>query len=160
MKPLEEIIRDNERKAEEYRLFKRKTKRAWSLMRYRCLKPTSPDYSNYGGRGIGICEEWEDVDTFVQEMGIIPFLGATLERLDTSGNYCKANCRWATRDEQARNKRNTNWVNVSGELICLSEAARRFRINRSTLAERIKRGWSKGEAIITPVGEKRRRYGV
>lgn len=124
-------------------------RRAWSLMRYRCNTKTSPDYPNYGGRGIRVHEGWECFDNFFADMGQIPAGKNTLDRLDVNGNYEPGNCRWLSRAEQAQNKRTSKMVSLNGEKMCLAEAARRTRLRASTIRERLKRGWSEVEALTT-----------
>lgn len=84
--------------------------RAWVGMRARCLSKAHKHYGLYGGRGIKICERWDDFSLFLEDMGKCP-KGLTLERNDVNGNYEPSNCRWATWLEQSRNKRRTVKIN-------------------------------------------------
>lgn len=78
---------------------------SWAAMRKRCNNPNDKAYKNYGGRGIIICNSWEDFNNFITDMGPRPD-GKSLDRVNNDGNYEPSNCRWATRLEQNRNKRN------------------------------------------------------
>lgn len=79
---------------------------SWARMMDRCYNPRSKDYEDYGGRGISVCSSWHKSRNFLNDMGPKPE-GMELERIDNSKGYNKNNCRWATRTDQNRNKRNT-----------------------------------------------------
>ena len=89
---------------------KKKMWTAWQKMVQRCCDLNCPEYKNYGGRGISVCEQWiNSKEQFVLDVGLPPTLKHSLERIDVDGNYEPSNCRWATSVEQQYNKRNSNW---------------------------------------------------
>ena len=81
----------------------------------RCTNEESPDYANYGGRGITVCDRWLDAETgysaFCTDMAEKP-VGFSLDRIDNDGNYEPGNCRWADSVTQTRNQRHTK---IKGE---------------------------------------------
>jgi hypothetical protein len=79
--------------------------RNWLYMRERCRKPNHPSYNDYGGRGIAICERWDDSANFVADMGEPAPGMLSLDRIDVDGNYEPKNCRWATKSQQRINRR-------------------------------------------------------
>jgi hypothetical protein len=88
----------------------------WESMKQRCTNPSDDSFPNYGGRGISICERWKnDFINFWIDMGNKPET-LSLERVDNEGNYCKENCRWATKSEQQQNTRRSHKAgNIYGD---------------------------------------------
>ena len=101
--------------------------RVWLSMRERCNNPNNKRYEHYGARGITVCPEWDDFETFKRDMGDRP-QGRSLDRKDNDGPYSKENCRWATTQEQAWNTSKTRWIEFNGQRKVLSEWARHFGV--------------------------------
>lgn len=131
----------------------RKTKRfdseyiAWVSMRGRCNNPNNKAYHHYGGRGIGVCREWDSFDQFLIDMGAKPSSKHSLDRIRVNESYCKSNCRWATPDVQSENKRNTRLITHDGVTMCLSRWAKKLKIARSVLEQRLKNGYPLEKAL-------------
>ena len=109
----------------------------WSNMLCRCENPHAINYADYGGRGITVCEEWHDFQKFydwAMESGYSP--GLSVDRIDNSKGYSPDNCRWATLNEQAANRRSTRLIEFQGETHCLSEWARKFGVDPTNLSGR------------------------
>jgi hypothetical protein len=126
---------------------------SWMGIKSRCLDSESPAYGRYGGRGITMCMEWYmSYSQFLKDMGRKPSPQHSIDRIDNNGNYEPKNCRWATRQQQMRNKRTTIILTFRGETLTLPEWAERTGLGRSTILARIKRyGWSVDSALTIPI---------
>jgi hypothetical protein len=121
-------------------------------MKQRCYDPNCSSYSEYGGRGIRVCDEWrDDFTAFIRDMGPRPPHCESIDRRDTNGNYEPGNCRWATRIEQIRNRRNTVFLTFGAETRPMAEWAEIRGIPYKTLRDRINDGWSPEMALTVPV---------
>jgi hypothetical protein len=123
----------------------------WLVMKDRCLNPDSRGWKDYGGRGITVCDEWQDsFEAFLRDMGPRPSPAHSIERRQNDGPYAKWNCVWATRDVQAANTRRNRKVMLDGEPVHVSEAARRKGLSERTILSRLRLGWSGDELFLPP----------
>lgn len=118
-------------------------------MKYRVNNPGAAGYENYGGRGIRYDPRWEVFENFLADMGEPPSERHTIERSDSNGDYCKDNCRWATVQEQVRNRRNSVIIEFNGRTQNLVDWAAELGVNPSTLSLRLRK-WPKEVALTTP----------
>lgn len=119
----------------------------WRAMLARTTNPNFEDFHNYGGRGIKVCERWREFEQFYADMGDSFRPELELDRKDANGNYGPDNCRWATRQDQQRNRRNNHRVTWSGETQTVQDWAERFGIKPNTIITRLRRGWSVDRAL-------------
>ena len=85
--------------------------RSWASMKQRCENPNHKRFSDWGGRGISVCDRWQRFENFISDMGPRPE-GHSIDREDNDGNYEPGNCRWATRSQQQKNRRNFSTENL------------------------------------------------
>lgn len=130
----------------------------WHSMRSRCENKNDAAYQNYGGRGISVFGKWKDPQEFISWAIASGYRdGLTLDRIDTDGDYCPENCRWATWDEQQNNRRNNTVFAFNGETKTLAQWCKSFGVEYSTAYKRIFiLGWSFHKAMTEPVNENKR----
>lgn len=123
---------------------------AWSTMKNRCLNPKSANYAYYGGRGISICERWMTFANFLADMGERP-RGLTLDRYpNNDGNYEPGNCRWTSRKENSRNRRDNRKLTFQGWTKTVAEWVECGPQSLATIQGRLRLGWSDAEVLGTP----------
>ena len=122
----------------------------WRSMRQRCQNKSCINYHRYGARGISVCDEWEDFNTFLMWAGDNGYADdLSIDRIDVNGNYEPSNCRWATAKEQSNNRRNNVLVEIAGCKYTLSELSEMIGIKHGTLWYRWKNGWSEDRLLIS-----------
>ena len=119
---------------------------AWLHMKRRCDKPDMKDAKNYGDRGIVYDPRWAKFENFIADMGDPPE-GHSLDRIDVSGNYCKENCRWATRKQQNSNKRRHIYIEKDGRRQMMWQWAAELGLSLGTIRTRHARGWPDAEIL-------------
>lgn len=135
---------------------------SWAGMKDRCLNSKSKYYYNYGGRGIKICDRWLGVygfQRFYEDMGQKPEPKSeySLDRIDSDGDYCPENCRWADRKTQNGNRRRNIFLAFNGEVHHVSDWGRITGIPGATLLQRFHKGWSIEEILMTPLQDAKAR---
>jgi hypothetical protein len=125
----------------------------WQSMRDRCQRPATNGYARYGGAGIKVCDRWQSFENFYADMGPIPSPDHQVDRIDNAKGYEPGNCRWATRREQANNKRGTIIATIGGQSRTIAQWADASGLKYDTVFVRHKRG-VRGEALLAPVPNK------
>jgi hypothetical protein len=142
----ETFINNLKLKLIKHGLSKSSTYASWVAMKSRCLNPNHVHYAKYGGRGIGVCQRWLIFENFLADMGIRPE-GMTLDRIKVDGDYCPENCRWANPKQQSRNRNNNHFLTLNGQRCTLSEWSDITGIKKTTIRERLNRGWEVKRAL-------------
>jgi hypothetical protein len=122
----------------------------WQGMLRRCDNPRYPQFKDYGGRGIRVCDRWlRDFGAFVSDMGDRP-AGYFIDRIDNDGNYEPSNCRWVTRAQSQSNRRITQRLTIEGVTYLLADLARRSGLKPDTIKERHARGVATLAELLAP----------
>lgn len=115
----------------------------------RCYRPQHMHYANYGGRGIGICDEWRRNFAAFREWATSHGYADNLsiDRIDNDRGYSPDNCRWGDARAQGNNRKTNHLVTAAGQMHTVSEWARLTGIKKTTIKERLRRGWSAARAV-------------
>lgn len=120
----------------------------------RCYDNNSLAFKNYGGRNITVCERWLVFENFLSDMGDRPE-GMSIERIDNDKGYSPDNCKWATRKEQASNRRSNRVYEHNGKTLTLMQWAELTGIPYFTIRNRIDLlGWDIEKAVTQKVRRK------
>ncbi len=123
--------------------------KAWDGIKTRCR---DQENQNYGGRGIVVCERWlNSFESFLEDMGKRPSNLYSIDRIDNNGNYEPSNCRWATKSEQALNRRTNHLLTVDGATRTIHEWSIEYGIPHAALWQRVNSlGWTHERAVKQP----------
>lgn len=127
--------------------------RCWSRIIERCHNEDHKDYDRYGGRGILVCDRWLwSYQNFLEDMGRAPTKDHTIERLNNEKGYKKSNCVWATRLQQANNRRSSKFIEHRGRRMTMADWARHCGVSRKVIWKRLAMGWDY-DRVFAPATE-------
>ena len=124
---------------------------AWVNMKARCLNPNHKAYSDYGGRGISVCDRWLNLENFLADMGSRPTAKHSLDRIDNNGDYSAENCKWSTKAEQSNNQRTNRLITIGCVTLNIAQWTKEMGFGQNVIKDRLKLGWSEFDAVMTPV---------
>ena len=135
--------------------------RVWDGIVQRCCNPNAKNYKNYGGRGIGVCDEWRNSFKAFEEYCLSHGWeqGLQIDRVDNELGYVPNNVRFVAPKQNARNKRTNHLITFQGETMCAADWCERFGISDSTLWRRLTSGWSVEDAFTKPIQRHRKKDG-
>lgn len=137
---------------------KKRLNEIWKTMKQRCYNPNNEKYKTCGAKGICVCDEWKTdfhaFETWAISNGYEKSL--TIMRIDLNKNYSPNNCKWATLQEQAKNRSNNHMIEYNGEKMTLEDWSRKVGISSPTIRRRLKAGWSVKDALFTPTSKKKK----
>lgn len=123
----------------------------WNSMKQRCSNPHTISYKYYGAKGVAVCQEWENgFESFAEWAMANGYADdLTIDRIDSNGDYCPSNCRWATPKTQQNNTSYNRLYSYAGETHNIMEWAEIIGISSNMLYKRLSRGWDIGRALTT-----------
>ncbi len=134
--------------------------KSWCHLKERCLNPNCKNYDDYGGRGIKVCDEWkDDFAAFYNHVGDKPSSEHSIHRIENDGNYEPGNVKWATAEEQNRDKRTTIWLEFRGKTKSLPDWCDELGLDASTIRARIQAyGWDTERALTEKIKNETRYF--
>lgn len=133
----------------------------WLKMNSRCFDPSDMSYIRYGGKGITVCDRWKtSFITFYGDMEPSYKEGLTIERIDNKGNYCPPNCKWATMEEQSRNKSNNKYLTHKGVTLVVADWVKITGLSHKCIQYRLSLGWDVEKTLTHPLRLKTRNLGT
>lgn len=137
-----------------HKLPNRRLRNIWRNMISRCENPKAVSYPLYGAKGVSVCNEWKDVEAFIQWALASGYTdGLTIDRIHGDKGYSPENCRWVSKIEQQNNRCNNHLLTVNGKTDTIANWARASGLSHSTISARIRMGWSDEKAVLTPKGK-------
>ena len=130
-------------------------RKSWENMLARCYEKSHASYANYGAIGITVSDEWRtSFEAFARAMGPRP-VDATIDRIDGALGYEPGNCRWATRIEQANNRRTNRMICIGEQTKTVAEWARCRGVEPHVIHSRLYQGWTDHDAVMLPIGSRK-----
>ena len=124
---------------------------SWQGMKNRCFNSNDKRYSDWGGRGISVCDRWLNFENFFADMGLKPSPDHSIDRIDNNGDYSAENCKWSTRVEQANNKSNNRFITIGCVTLNIMQWSKEMSFGNHVIRDRLKLGWSEYDAVMTPL---------
>ena len=128
---------------------------AWQNMKRRCFNPNTKRYSDWGGRGITVCDRWLNFENFLADMGLKPTPKHSIDRIDNDGDYSAENCKWSTKAEQQNNQRTNRLITIEGKTRTIAQWTKEMGFGEFVIYSRLKAGWSEFAAVMTPVRQRK-----
>lgn len=129
---------------------------SWATMIARVTNPNNPRWKHYGGGGITVCERWRSFSNFIADMGLKPGKRYSIERIDTHGNYCPENCKWASDSEQANNTTKSKRFTFYGLSKTISEWSMITGVPKGSIWDRLEQSWPLKYAFWSRLGTRKK----
>lgn len=123
--------------------------RIWDGIKKRCYNPKTDSFPRYGGRGITMCEEWENDYAVFKDWALSHGYrdDLSIDRIDSDGDYCPDNCRWATNKEQQNNLSSNRWIDLHGQKLTVAQFSERYGVPHYLILHRLNSGFSADQLV-------------